>query len=81
MPLVRVTKAQLMEGSSIFGDFVIRWWDLSLECGHSVERRVRFPRQTGAPSRGYGAMHHPRSRIDALPAPVRCMCEFCGDAP
>jgi hypothetical protein len=50
-----------------------RWWDMQLECGHKVERIVRYrplyPTQRG------GTQH--RSRSDVLPPPHRVRCEFC----
>jgi hypothetical protein len=54
-----------------------RWRELALECGHQVERTVRYgPHQDGyAPQRG-GTQH--RSYDDILPAPKRVRCEKCG---
>jgi hypothetical protein len=53
-----------------------RWRELDLECGHRVERTVRYgPHQDGyAPQRG-GTQH--RSYDDILPAPKRVRCEKC----
>jgi hypothetical protein len=50
-----------------------RWWELELECGHRVERFVRY-RPQDRPQRG-GTQH--RSGSDVLPAPRRVRCELC----
>lgn len=55
------------------------WWELTLECGHVVERRVRFPKQVGHARRGFAVLHRPRSIGEALPAPKRVRCEWCPD--
>jgi len=79
-PLRKVVTAHLSECSNTIGaSFGMRWWDIELECGHHVERRVRFPKQTGIHKRrGFAVLWHPRGRDEALPAPKRCRCERCG---
>lgn len=48
------------------------WWEMRLECGHQVERTVRYPpRSTPVPYR------RRRSLDDALPPPRRVRCEQC----
>jgi hypothetical protein len=77
-PLRAVVKADLREGSCINADFYQRWYDIELECGHVVERRVRFPPQVGMYRRGFMAQYHPRPADEALPPPKRCRCGRCG---
>jgi len=50
-----------------------RWWEMRLECGHTVERIVHY-RPVPNPDRG-GTQH--RRRSDVLPPPRRVRCEFC----
>lgn len=52
-----------------------RWWELELECGHVVERTVRYSPAKN-PKRG-GTQH--RSRSDVLPHPKKVRCEYCPD--
>jgi len=54
-----------------------QWWEIELECGHHIERPLRFPKQKRY-RRGFAALWHPRQRSEALPAPKRCRCEYCG---
>lgn len=49
------------------------WRELALECGHTVERTIRY-KPAEKPQRG-GTQH--RSPVDALPPPRRVRCEFC----
>jgi hypothetical protein len=79
-PLRKVVKSNLREGPCIISDFTERWWDLTLECGHITERRVRFPKQKGRQRRGFAIMHHPRKASEALPPPTRCRCKDCARA-
>ncbi len=54
-----------------------RWWVLALECGHQVERTVRYgPHRDGWPVQRGGTQH--RDAADILPAPRRVRCEVCG---
>ena len=76
-PLRSVVKSHIREGSSINGDFGFRQWDLTLECGHEVERPLRFPVQTGVKSHGFAAQYHPRQRSEALPPQKRARCWEC----
>lgn len=53
-----------------------RWWEMRAECGHLVERSVRY-----TPSgEGRGYVRH-RARTDILPAPARVRCEHCPREP
>jgi hypothetical protein len=61
-------------GRGIYG----RWWDLTLECGHNVERGVRYEPGASNGRRGYARMHHQPPLTAALPAPKRVRCEVCG---
>lgn len=78
--LRKATTARIRKGASIgLGGGMCRWWDITLECGHQVERPVRFPKQTGFVRRGFAAIYHKRALSEALPAPKRCRCEICPD--
>lgn len=52
----------------------VKWWDLTLECGHLVQRSCRYP-----PPFVPGRRH--RSAGEALPPPKRVLCEMCAAAP
>ncbi len=49
-----------------------RWWEMRAECGHVIERTVRY----SPLGEGRGKVRS-RSRVDVLPAPVRVRCEHC----
>lgn len=49
-----------------------RWWVLTLECGHTAERTVRY-RPLPAAERQRGGTQH-RDLADVLPAPRRVRC-------
>jgi hypothetical protein len=73
-PWRKVVKDQLLEGRG--GVFRIdsrgaRWYELTLECGHEVERTCRYTK--------IDRRQISRSLNDALPAPKKVRCEFCGD--
>lgn len=78
-PWSKVTRADARGCNSIGNNQLqTQYWDIELECGHSTERRMRFPKQ--GPSqyrRGFAALHHPRLRSEALPAPKKCRCPVC----
>lgn len=80
-PLRTVAKALQKAGGTWLGpvSFKYRWWELHLECGHVVERRMRYlpPADGSAPPRGYGALHHGVSADRVPPAPERVRCEVC----
>lgn len=76
----RVVKAHLRSGSTIIANPSIKYhfWSLELECGHEIERRVRWLPQTGLNRRrGWSAQHHgvPLSRTP--PEPQHVDCEEC----
>lgn len=77
-----VVKALSRTGHAILNPALYtQWWDLTLECGHTEERSLRFPKQTGPhPRRGYAALHRPRCHNEALPAPKKVRCRQCGFA-
>lgn len=50
-----------------------RWRELTLECGHVVERIVKY-RKIGNPRGGTQS----RKLIDVLPPPEKVRCEVCG---
>lgn len=76
-PLRAVVDAKTMVVSSLFSDFKFYVWNLTLECGHVVDRPFRRPNLHGKAARGFAAMHHPRSLGDALPPPKRARCPEC----
>lgn len=77
-PWRTVLRATLCGANSIGNNrLTMRWWDLTLDCGHVVERPVRFPPQEGVWRRGFAAQHHPRPKSEALPAPTRVRCRLC----
>lgn len=70
-------KSEHRGGQTIFKNFSIQWWDLELECGHTVERNVRYKPQKGRVRRGWSLIHHPRRPSDALGPPKRVRCDRC----
>lgn len=75
-------KAETRAGASIGmdpGGGMVRWWSVTLECGHEVERPIRFPKQIASKAwrRGWGAIYHKRPLSEALSPPKRCRCEYC----
>jgi len=75
-PLRKVVSSELRATRSIgggpFGSRTSRWWTLTLECGHSVERRAKY-----TPSGTYAGGIRERSMLDVLPAPKSARCEVC----
>ncbi|MCA1844472.1 MAG: hypothetical protein LC792_15040 [Actinobacteria bacterium] len=71
-----VTVVGLREGrGSVLGPDTFRrtrWWELRLECGHLVERTVRYRYREHA-DRG----RRPRRADEVTPAPRWAYCEFC----
>lgn len=69
----------LRGGASILSDFKYHWWELQLECGHQVERRVRWLAPTdGRPAeRGWGAMWHGPTLDREPPPPQHARCDEC----
>lgn len=78
-PRRRVEKAVVAPWSSVVADFKSHQWRLHLECGHVVERRIRWkPDPRGRQRRGFAAMHH-APPLDRLPdEPKYARCEYCG---
>lgn len=66
-------------GSVLGGDTTrrTRWWDMTLDCGHTAERTVRYRAEEGA--RRGGTQR--RSRSDILPSPARVRCSTCQEGP
>lgn len=52
-----------------------RWWDLTLECGHVVQRSARYRSLPPAERQRGGTQH--RLSEDVLPAPRRARCCQC----
>ena len=77
-PFRTVTSAHVRSGQTIFKNFSTSWWELRLECGHLVERRIRWlPERNGPTIRGFGNLHRPPSRTRLPKAPTRARCEEC----
>lgn len=78
-PWRKVTAARRKAGHTGLGGVTTRksrWWELTLDCGHTAERTVRYgPRTDGWPRQRGGTQH--RSTADILPAPGRVRCERC----
>lgn len=79
----RVVKARLRGGASLFASFKYHWWNLDLECGHTVERRIRWARPTDGhpPDRGWAALWHGVSLDRLPPEPKHATCELCAAHP
>lgn len=68
----------VLGGSSIMNPGLKHhWWQLRLECGHTVERRIRWKR-IDRPRRGWAAQHQGPS-LSRLPDkdPQYANCELC----
>jgi len=82
-PLRKVIKGRWRVCQSILINSRSRWWDLELECGHFVERRVLYRRADPAKGeqpttpgwKGPGARSINPARIK--PHPKRVRCEDC----
>lgn len=82
-PLRAVTSGQLAVGNGgLLGPrrYEIRWWDLTLECGHKAERPARYESGASDGRRGFARMNHPPSIDKVLPAPKRVRCDRCATA-
>lgn len=75
-PLRSVVEARCVGGASIGGPFKFHWWRLELDCGHTVERRIRWLAEAN-PRRGWAALHHGPSLDRLPPPPKRARCEEC----
>lgn len=75
-PFRKVVKAVLHEGQTIIKNFHIRWWDVELDCGHHVERGVRY--KPGHTRRGWGMIHRPPSLTNVQDFTAkRLQCDRC----
>lgn len=77
--LRRAVDVTLHGGGSVMAAFKYHWWALTLDCGHVVERRIRWT-PIPDPPRGFAALHQgvPLTRLPAKPNSARC--EECGPA-
>lgn len=78
-PKRKVTEAHLRGAGSVFAPFKFHYWLLDLDCGHTVERRIRWlPPEPGAyVRRGWAAQHRGPSLTRLPPDPVTAHCEVC----
>lgn len=79
-PLRLVRSSFLRGGQTILRNFHTHWWELALDCGHTVERRCRWAK-VARPRRGWATMHHPPGLDRLLDAPKRARCDQCPDLP
>lgn len=79
-PFRKVQSARVRSGQTIIANFHITWWELTLECGHDVDRPVRWLPQKGPKHlrrRGWAALYNPPGP-DRLPRPPkRARCDRC----
>jgi hypothetical protein len=75
----QVVDARLRGGGSTFAPFKYHWWELDLDCGHTMEKRIRWlpPLDGSRPSRGYAAQHRGVSLTRLPPEPKRAKCDVC----
>lgn len=70
-----VTAAHEFDGrGSVLGpdtNRMARWWELTLTCGHTVERSVRYGPRTK------GRKHGRRTAADVTPPRARVRCGYC----
>lgn len=79
-PMRNVVKAILREGKSnpVLNDWLyIRWYELTLDCGHEIERNCRYEPGASNGRRGWARLHHPPSLSKVLDPPKRARCEKC----
>jgi len=79
-PLRRVMKSAKRSGMFGMGMQGLKssWYELDLECGHAVERSMRYVNLHGAAPQGWARHHGGRSTEEELPAPRSVRCERCG---
>lgn len=75
-PLRKAVKVKLRGGGSLLASFKYHWWELELECGHTVERNIKWKPIPDAP-RGWAALHHAPSLSRLPEEPKSARCEFC----
>jgi hypothetical protein len=71
-----VVDARVRGGGSIFSGRKYHWWELTLDCGHVVERRIRWTKIDN-PRRGWAAQYAPPSLDRLPPEPKHARCELC----
>lgn len=78
MPLRRVVAASPRVMSSILASFKTWRWFLDLECGHQVDRRIKYLPDTGPfRRRGFAALWHPPEASRIPPPPRSARCDQC----
>lgn len=75
-PWRAVVRASVRGGGSILAPIKFHWWALTLDCGHEVERRIRWKPIPNAP-KGWAAQHRGVSLDRLPPEPKRARCPEC----
>lgn len=77
-PLRRVEKVTYRVMSSLLSSFKTYRWFMTLECGHDIDRPIRYlPQTTGVKRRGFAALWHPPGPDRIPEPPKRARCEYC----
>jgi hypothetical protein len=81
-PWRKVVDSTMREGTLTFNrQFKGRWWILTLECGHKVDRPVKYDWSGRRPSKGWARLWHNPSLTKVIEQSfkrVRCQeCEEC----
>jgi hypothetical protein len=72
----RILSSTLRSATSLIRNFHSRYWELTLECGHIVERRT-YHTKSSTPLRGWEKCWKTRSLKDVVPPPKYVLCEEC----
>lgn len=81
-PLRKVTKANYRVVSSILASFKTYRWFLTLECGHEVDRAIKYLPQGGPKHlrrRGFAALWQSPGPSRIPEPPKRARCDECPD--
>lgn len=78
-PLRKVVHANVRVMSSILASFKTYRWFFELECGHEVDRPIKYlPQPEGEiKRRGFAALWHPPEHSRIPPPPKRARCDEC----
>ena len=82
-PLRAVTSSRLRYGvGGLLSSqrYDIRWWELTLECGHKAERPAKAKPGAAQGRRGFRLMLHPVRDEDLQGPPKKARCSACRKA-